>query len=66
MAGLRFRVSTLPDRLRDDLAGGFRPRADPSLDAAADSSRSIDRAAPPIASPDSRAPFAAALRETSR
>ena len=66
MAGLRFRVSTLPDAFRDELAGGFRPPAEPSLDAAAVSSGSIDRAAPPISSPDSRAPFAAAARETSR
>ena len=66
MAGLRFRAATLPDAHREEHAGGFRSRAEPSLDAAAFNSRSIDRAAPPIASPDSRAPFAAALRETSR
>ena len=66
MAGLRFRVSTLPDALSDEFADGFRPPAEPSRDAAVVSSSSIDRVAPPISSPESRAPFAAAIRETSR
>ena len=66
MAGLRFRASTLPDGLRDERAGGIRLPADSSLDAAAVGSRSIDGVAPPVASPDSRAPFAAAVRESSR
>ena len=66
MAGLRIRVSTLPDARREELAGGLRPPAEPGLYAARFSSRSIHRAAPPISSPDSRAPFAAAVRETSR
>ena len=66
MAGLRFRVSTPPDVLREELAGGFPFPAKPSLDAAAVSSGSIDRIAPPISPPDSRAPFAVARRETSR
>ena len=66
MAGLRFRVSTLPDALREELAGAFRSRAKPSLDAAAVGTGSINRAAPPISLPDSRAPFVAAARKTPR
>lgn len=66
MAGLRFRASTLPDQLRDERAGGFRPPLEQSLDAVAIGSRSIDRAAPPVVSPDSRVAFAAAVRGTSR
>ena len=38
----------------------------PTLDAPAVSTGSIDRAASPISPPDSRAPFVAAARETSR
>ena len=66
MAGLRFRVSTLPDALREEFAGAFRSRAKPSLDAAAVSTGPIDRIAPPISPPCSRAPFAAARRVTSQ
>ena len=62
MARPRYRDSTLTDALREELAGAFRFRAKSSLDAAAVSSGSIDRTAPP----DSRAPFVTAARETPR